>query len=751
MRKASVEGLRVKDLRHVLLPLKRGRMLKDYVDVGFDTEFTPEPDSADRELLSLQFSLGKGATSLYYINRVEGISSGELLEYALKFLNENNAAPTKHIFLIVHFGIAELSKISDFYDEYEKTVDERIVKVRPKVSQFNKAIRWEKNFGDVALHIADLFGHMKTSLEKVGASLGYQKLKIDVDGKDHSYWITHMKELSVKHRGLFEEYAKRDAEITIIAWRKLIETYKPLNLDPHIYATYTSLAIASFRRSMKTLPCKTAVEKVLIKQKLKGERWYEHIAKKVVYDDDLNMRVMAALSYWGGNNQAFVRGYYPHIDGTYHDFISLYIIAGILQPLSNELTAYKQLTLDDVKCGAEGFCQVDFEFPDAEQYPCLPVQEDFYAKLMFPLKGESYCTCSELRQALSCGVNIQKFKGYGFVADENEIEHDLKPFLLSMLKKKTELDVSGKAKSIEREIEKSKMVGVIGRLAYMKPSRTAEDITKFLHVSGMKSAEFREYGQKKAIRELTERSEVGGTWHIEWASLILGKARSLASWAVRQGEKCLSISTDGGFWLGNPHFENTELHKQLAEFHSGVRFEGSFSELWIARNRLYVAWKDNGEVLHSAMGGVAASGAGSEKSVNFEKMVRESLDAGKQVYCQAETKRLTGLSDYMFKGTPLNSEEVKVKKMSWKPDYKRKLVSDVNVFKDCTDTKPYETVAEAFRQVYGIGEKAGRQRKLDEEQIQQIKGEPWSLSNRELAKKYGVGQALIDKIRRGQT
>ena len=745
MKKTSVENLRVKDLKHVLLPLKRGRMLKDYVDVGFDTEFTSEPNSADRELLTLQFSLGKGVTALYYINKREGVSSGELLEYVLKFLNENGVEPAKHVYLISHFAIAELSKVNDFYDEYVRGE----FKVRPKVSEFNKAMRWEKSFGEITLHIADLFGHMKTSLEKIGASLGYEKLKIEVDGKDHAYWFTHMKELSEKHRDLFEEYAKRDAEITIEAWRKLIETYKPLNLDPHIYATYTSLAIASFRRSMRTLPCKTTIEKVLIKQKLKGDKWYEHIAKKVVYDDDLNMRVMAALSYWGGNNQAFVRGYYPHIDGTYYDFISLYIIAGILQPLSNEFTTYKRLALKDVKDGAEGFCQVDFEFPDTELYPCLPVQEDFYPKLMFTLKGESYCTCSELRQALDCNVNIQKFKGYGFYADENEIQHDLKPFLLDMLKKKTEMDVSGKAKSIEREIEKSKMVGVIGRLAYMKPSRTAEDITKFLHVSGMKSAEFREYGQKKAIRELTERSEVGGTWHIEWASLILGKARSLASWAIRQGEKCLSISTDGGFWLGNPHFENTELHKRLAEYHSGVRFEGAFSELWIARNRLYVAWKDNGEVLHSAMGGVAAAGTSSEKKVNFERMVRESLDAGKEVYGEAETKRLTGLNDYMFKGTHLDSEEIKVKKISWKPDYKRKLISNVNVFKECTDTKPYETVAEAFRQVYGIKEKVGRQRKLTEEQMQQIRNEPRSLSDREVAEKYKISQTLASIIRRG--
>jgi hypothetical protein len=149
------------------------------------------------------------------------------------------------------------------------------------------------------------------------------------------------------------------------------------------------------------------------------------------------------------------------------------------------------------------------------------------------------------------------------------------------------------------------------------------------------------------------------------------------------------------------------------------------------------------------MGGVAVAGTSSEKKVNFERMVRESLDAGKEVYGEAETKRLTGLNDYMLKGTHLDSEEIKVKKISWKTDYKRKLISDVNVFKENTDTKPYETVAEAFRQVYGIKEKVGRQRKLTEEQMQQIRNEPRSLSDRAIAEKYKISQTLTSKIRRG--
>jgi hypothetical protein len=405
MRKEDVETLKLKDLKHVLTPLKRGRVLKDYVDVGFDTEFSSEDNSAERELLSLQFSLGRGRSALYQINKREGVSARELLDYTLRFLSEQGVEASKHIFLIAHFAIAELSKIHDFYEEYEV---EEGVKMRPKVSEFNKAVMWQRRFDSATLHLNDLYGHMKTSLEKVGAALGYEKMKIEADGQDHKYWITHMKELQAKHCEIFNTYAIRDAEICYEAWRSIVEKYKPLNLDPHCYATYTSLTVAAFRRMMTKLPCKAVEEKILIRQKMKNDVWREHIAKKLSFSGDLNARELAILSYWGGNNQAFTRGYFPKIEATQWDFKSLYIIAGILQPLSNCDTEYKPITLQDAIEGAEGFCEVNFEFPRDTMYPTLPVQENYYKKLMFPLRGLSYCTLTELRQALTLNVNVTK-------------------------------------------------------------------------------------------------------------------------------------------------------------------------------------------------------------------------------------------------------------------------------------------------------------------------------------------------------
>jgi len=756
VRKEDVEALKLKDLKHVLTPLKRGRMLKDYVDVGFDTEFTSEDNSAERELLSLQFSLGRGRSSIYYINRKAGITSHELLDYTLKFLAEQGVEPRKHIFLIAHFAIAELSKISDFYDEY-MTHDG--IMMRPKVSEFNKAILWQHRFDDVfadtvTLHIADLFGHMKTSLDKVGAAVGYQKLKIEVDGLDDHYWKLHMKELQLKYPEIYDAYAVRDAEVTIEAWRSIVETYKPLNLDPHCYATYTSITVAAFRRQMKKLPCKAVEEKILIRQKMPHDVWREHVAKKLSFSGDLNAREMAVLAYWGGNNQAFARGYFPHIDATQWDFKSLYIIAGILQPLSNEDTVYKRIELKDVKDvkdGCEGFCEVEFEFPRDTMYPTLPVQENYYQKLMFPLRGTSYCTLSELRQALILGVNITKFRSYGFIPTDNEINSELRPFLADMLKKKSLLEKEGHRDSTEYQIEKAKMVGIIGRFAYMKPSHTAEDIARLLHVSGLESEEFRRYGKKKAMRAMYTRSEVGGSWNIEWASLILGKARSMAGWAINQGERCLTISTDGGFWLGNPHFDESDVSRELEKFHSGIRLENKVDELWIGRNRCYVAW-NKGEVAYVAQGGIAVPGSSDEKKKNFEQMVSKSLESKREIILESETTRLTGLMDFIHDNIPLNSSHHKKKKISWSFDGKRKLDREINVFAENTFTTPYVTVEEAFSAQFPA-QKSGRPRgatKLTQKEIDEIKAADAKITHKTLADKYGVSLSMIRRIRGAQ-
>jgi hypothetical protein len=378
---------------------------------------------------------------------------------------------------------------------------------------------------------------------------------------------------------------------------------------------------------------------------------------------------------------------------------------------------------------------------------------------MFTLRGTSYCTCAEIRQALTLGVEISKFRGYGFNVTENEINNDLRPFLAEMLKKKSEIEDSGRRNSTEYMNEKSKMVGVIGRFGFMQSGRCAEDIARFIHSSGMKSEEFRMYGKKAAIRAMYARSEVGGSWHIEWASLILGKARSMAGWAINQGERCLLLSTDGGLWLGDPRFEDSDVSRELAKFHSGIRREDAetpIDEIWIARNRCYAAWS-KGVLVHAAQGGIVVEGDSDAKEANFAKIIRSCLNARESIYSEGKQKRLTGLMSFIHDGIPLNSVEYKIKKVKWNYDYKRKLCSDINVFAENTFTTPYDTVEEAWRFAHHVdvktgkfGEigKAGRPRgtvKLTLVEIEEIKTAR-DVTQAELAEKYNVSVSSIRRL-----
>jgi hypothetical protein len=410
---------------------------------------------------------------------------------------------------------------------------------------------------------------------------------------------------------------------------------------------------------------------------------------------------------------------------------------------------YKEVSLQDVDAGAEGFCKVDFEFQPGTMYPTLPIKVSYYDELMFPLRGSSYCTLTEIRQALTLGAKITGFKGYGFMPADNEINSELRTFFINMLAKKTALEEADKKNSSEYMNEKAMMVGTVGKFAQMNEGSTAGDIFHLIRESGLEREEFRKYGRKQAMRDLYTKNEVGGTWAIEWASLILGKARSIAAQLINTG-RCLAISTDGGFWLGNPHLDESDIGKEMSKFHSGIRredLEKPIDEFWVGRNRGYVAWS-KGEAVYVAQGGIATRGHnGKAKKENFANMVRDQVKAGRLLITEQECMRLTGFKDFLYNGTPLCSKMHKTLKCNWAYDGKRKLDRDINVFAENTWTKPYMTVEDAYRTKHGVS-KSGRPRGctlLTHDEIAEIKSS--ALTERQLAEKYDVDKSTIHRAR----
>ena len=758
MKFGEFESLTAHDFCNVMHPLKRPRVYKNYVDVAFDSEYQVDrSDEWDEKnhmfkvlsstCVSVQFAVAEKVKAIYHPLK-PSITWEELLDYVLDFFKRNGIAvpPTpsgkRNIYLIVFYGYAELSQISDFRDEKTEIqlYSNKAVSTRREVA---------KDDDVYVLNIVDLRGYFKTSLGELAKTVGLEKLELNVDGKPHKYWITHMLELYQKHPKLFDEYALKDVEITVKVW----DTLKR-GLDPHGYRTLASLAMAEFRLGMKKLPCKAKRIEESYARKIPGSADYEvRKHKRLIFDGDWNVRRYACLSYAGGNNQAFVRGYMKGLSAKFYDFVSLYITAGMIQPLPNEDTVWKKLGVADV-ADYEGYCNVKFKFPESEEYPCLPIQLGVMNMLMFPLEGETWCTLSELRQALNSSVEILDFSGYGFLPTDSEINHELKPYFSKLLTTKNALKDENKKDSIEYAMVKAKLVDVVGKLMVRSKKYDVKKIGKF--IGDMQSPEaFRDIAMYKLSREFYEsRGAVGSTWTPEWASLILGNSRACVNEAIhlRPDVKCLFVSTDGGVWDSEPHF-NVDVPPLLKKMmsvggglHAEGKAEGDVDELWIAGNRLYSTWHRDKLVKFARMG----SNISEE---DFENFLRRSFALGQQAEQSVKRMILTGMFLHDFKGVPINSELIQTISLEHVFDEDGKRVTlncDVNIWRDCSLTKPYVNIGEAFNNWYEVkprGRPAGYGAKLSEADRTTIKSAPKSVTHRTLAEQFSVSVPTIKRIR----
>lgn len=728
------EKLMVKEIERVLRPLKKPRILRKINDVGMDFEFD------DKGLISIQLSLGRGKSKIIYWDRSK-IKPEELLDLTIQFLEEMDKVVYKNIFCIGHYTQAEVSRVERWWEK------------PAKIQQFNSATKWTKKIGDCRLTILDTFGHFPMGLAKIGEKLEFPKFSLEgVGGKTETYWKKHMRELLKLYPAVFEKYSLTDAEIAIEAWNSLKAEYEPRGVDIHFYLTFASAAVAEYRINMTMFPC--PVRKIAIeKHRKKGGEWKTYIEKKVVYDGLPLIRKLGALSYWGGNNQCFMPGrLYPAV-AEYWDFISLYVIAGILQPLPNQFTRWNILKdLGRIR-PYEGFARAVFKFPQGYLYPCLPVQTSYFQKLTFPSQGESYCTLREIKVALDQGAKILEFEGIGFIPGEREINHELRPVLLRMLKDKTEQEEKGLRGSVEYQANKLRMVGIFGRFAFRKPFYSIEDLQWYIGEMGLDLDTFRDVARKKQVREEYQRhrGQVGRTWEIEYAALVLGNARSYVAQVIPYD--CVLISTDGGVWLGNPRFDLLPMHKEMQKYYSGIRKEADVDEIWSHRNRLYALW-NKGKYVHAARGlGVRID------REDFAQIVRYGISQGYPFGKYFAYKRLSNAKvDFFQKGIPLNTEITEIRSASWKWDFKRKIqgYSALDIrnhselfFTQAMKTEPYKTILDAYRdaQIFETGKIPERGHptiaKEMQRKIRELRAK--GMSYGEIAKKLDVSKSTVWK------
>lgn len=692
-----------------MMPLIRRGDPVPQVDIAFDSEYQNDLDF----LISYQFSGRLAArselyTHVYMLNKKGGISHQEFLQMVFDFLIKlGHQKVPKQLFLISYAAAAELRYIQDY---------QRVFKLR----ETHKGLGWEGDFGEeirfsakityegVKLQVIDLAGfYPSMHLRGVGDAVGYPKIEISKLAPEHpeQYWKEHMTELAQQHPEVFDKYSRIDAEIALLGWEDLLRQWYPKGLDPHRYRTIPSLAMANFRQNWLTeSPVPIRMEAQLRPVKLRGGDWSRTAPMTAIFDGNVDARYMALEAYWGGYNVAFIRGYKKFLPGEayFYDFISLYVASGILQPLPNAKTIWERGpdALEHWE-KLEGFIRAYFEFPELTPYPNLPVMHDKFAKLTFPLRGTTTCTISEAKAALKLGVKIQPQKVIGFSATENERNHIFGRFL------KHDLDEKNKAtkKSLSYYSHKLTMVSAIGKLAERSPLYDTKLVQELLS-EGVSLDLIHKLWRSPTARKIfqSQGKSVGGAWMPEWASLILGRARSYAALAVSNG--CYHISTDGGIFPKSSIDAALQLPevKEMEDIGSGFRPEasdtnptGEVSELLIIRTRMYGSWGPDNKEVHHANHSVHLRGDA------WDKVLRDGLKLQKPPIEQYDAMRLAKSKDVYFLGRATRhfDEIEQTLKISWRWDNKRFIEATLeNPFTGVSDSRPWPTINDAIAAEY---------------------------------------------------
>ena len=678
----EIEGAFVRVLRK---PSRRINPVKPPVNIlGFDTEYTAE------EILSVQLSRRRGDSEMFLIREPE-LSIKRFEEVLRKFSGLSKGT----VYLIAHAGAAEAKFVEGFLENF-------------KCVQINRGFHWQGDVGPFKVIVKDLYNFLPGTLGSIGKSLGFEKLSLDgIDGKPESWWKRHMDILLEKHSDVFKAYALRDAEICIEAWNQLRTSYLAKGIETLYLKTLPAAGFEDFRQNYLDLAAAPYAKVQGPKNRFSPSfGWSKHAESDFIFDGERSVRHAAMRSYQGAINLAPWFGYRKRKEpfAQFLDVISLYVAAARLTPLPNENTKWEMLTDINQIRDHEGYAQVYFEFPTAEKYPNLACKIPMFSPLVFPLKGVTWETLAQIRQAVEFGADVKMLRGWGFKPWDSEIHHSLGRFL----EKEFELKSLAQKGSLEYTTHKNIAVSLIGKFAYRSEEFDTQEILDAFNDSGLSLVEFSKFYARSFRDRLKHRPRAGKTWAPEWSSLILGKSRALMSAIIREG--CFHVSTDGGFFPLDaiPRIMALPEVKELESVGSGLRPESSkdnpeglIDEAVVIRTRLYGTWFQ-GVPVHHAFQGLNPPKKPTQDIV-FDQMLRSGIAGYAPNIHTYQTTRLSKIKDVLLKSRAerLMDEIVEDKRFKYLWDCKRKIPIAPkhleNPFAVDVETTPFETVEAAFK------------------------------------------------------
>jgi hypothetical protein len=649
-------------------------------------------------LLSVQLALLRDVKPQSRVFYARSLTKESLLDYVRQFCQELGVSLTSYVILVAHFATAEIAHIDDFLHDFSLRTYNRALEGSTEIEYFdptgreNQYLEGEAEVETVRLRIVDLFGFYVMGLDKVGKMFGLEKVSLeDVGGMSEEHWKANMDKLLRDYPAKFEEYARRDPEVTVLAYSKMREFYlRDFGIDVLHYRTTPGLAMAIFRSHYlpeALVPFELHAEAYKAKSKKTGEWQTKFRNKPYLTEEWHEPRRYAMLAYWGGRNESYARGV---SEGNYvlYDVDSLYPSSAVLQPLPNPRTQWIRFAKLAEAEGLEGFARVGFQFPEDCQYPCLPIPGEMSDKIYFPGKGVSWCTLAEVREALRLGATITEIIGIGFKPGPSEVNHPLRQYAMDFMERKH------KTEGAERETNKLLLNALIGKFVETQKDAELGQVLALVKSGSITPEQASTVYKQKKSPVHKRPKDVGSGWWIEAASLVLGKARALMSQFMSRG--ALMGVTDSVLLPKESKISCAALD-ELRSVNSDLKLQHEADRVWILRTRAYVIWRDRKMVKEAHHGF-------SLPPHEFVNWVEASIAKGEAIPLTARKKHLVGLKEAIEKGKPLGAEEVKEShpKVDW--DQKRKETRVVNPFAEWALYPPQPIIPEEMR-------KRGRPRK----------------------------------------
>src|SRR2546422_1423746 len=686
-RTSTIAALSDSKFDNILKPSKPKKPVRNVTILGFDTEFTN-----DGRLLSVQLAglaAEKIVSNIFYTSELD---KERLFGYVKQFCQEKSIELADSIVLVAHFASAEISHISNFLRDFSPRTFNRALEGSTEIEYLdaskreNQYVEGTTEVETFKLKIIDLFGFYPVSLDAIGKMHGLEKMNLEgIGGQTEKFWKTNMDRLLAEHSDAFESYAKRDAEVALVAYTAMRKFYQDNHeIDVLHHKTTPGLALAVFRSRYLTepvVPFDLHPEPYHHKNKKTGEWKVSYRNRAFLREEWRKPRRFAMLAYWGGRNEANGRGILKAPVELY-DVVSLYPSSAVLQQLPNARTKWTEFSSLEEIAGLEGFANVNFEFPPDCMYPCLPVPGEMSDKLYFPLKGTSWCTLAEVREALRLGATITSIAGIGFLPGPDEINHPVRQYALDFMEKKRN------SQGAERETNKLLLNSLIGKFVETQKDTELGEVLGLIKRGTITQEQASQvYKEKKSSYRKRPR-DVGGGWWIEAASLILGKASALMSQFISKG--AIMAVTDSVI-LSKGTDISCAAPDEFRSIGSDLKLEHEGGTNWILRTRAYGLSKDGNPVK------VARHGFQLPEQ-EFVSWVDKSVEKGEAIPLTAEKVHLVGLKEAIEKEKTLGQMEIREShpKLDW--DQKRKETRVVNPFAEWALYPPQPSVPEKMRE-----------------------------------------------------